>query len=114
VKLVLLVFVLASLNSNGDTAHFGLVPFLAGRARCRSSGPTASTEAIIRLGIVLGPILGGFLSAALGAANVLFAPTVTYMISVLLIGIGCRRPPTAPARPKWRAGAATRPSSVRG
>jgi hypothetical protein len=105
VKLVLLVFVLASLNSNGDTAHFGLVPFLAGRARCRSSGPTASTEAIIRLGIVLGPILGGFLSAALGAANVLFAPTVTYMISVLLIGIGGAggRQPRRPDRSGGRA-----------
>jgi MFS family permease len=32
-QLVLLVFMLASLNSNGDTARFGLVPFLAGRAQ---------------------------------------------------------------------------------
>ena len=41
--LVVLVFVLASINSNGDTARFGLVPFLAGRARMPIERPTAPT-----------------------------------------------------------------------
>jgi predicted MFS family arabinose efflux permease len=87
-QLVLLVFVLASLNSNGDTARFGLVPFLAGRAQLPIERANGIDRAIIRLGMVLGPILGGFLIAALGAANVLFVPTVTYIVSALLIGIG--------------------------
>jgi predicted MFS family arabinose efflux permease len=87
-QLALLVFLLASLNSNGDTARFGLVPFLADRAGMPIERANGADRAIIRLGMVLGPVLGGFLIAALGAANVLFVPTVTYTISALLIGVG--------------------------
>jgi MFS family permease len=46
--LVVLVFVLASLNSNGDTARFAMVPFLAGRAQMpieRANGKTGRSTA---------------------------------------------------------------------
>jgi MFS family permease len=87
-QLVLLVFLLSSLNANGDTARFGLVPFLAGRAGMPIERANAADRAIIRLGTVLGPVLGGILIAALGAANVLFVDTVTFIISALLVGLG--------------------------
>jgi hypothetical protein len=112
-RLVLLVFLLASLNSNGDTARFGLVPFLADRAGMPIERANGTDRAIIRLGMVLGPVLGGFLIAALGAANVLFVPTVTYIISALLIGIGVPGAANRVARAKGRVGAATWPSSSR-
>jgi hypothetical protein len=42
--LVVLVFVLASLNSNGDTARFAMVPFLAGRAQMPIERANGTTE----------------------------------------------------------------------
>jgi predicted MFS family arabinose efflux permease len=87
-QLVLLVFLLASFNSNGDTARFGLVPFLAGRAQMSIERANGADRATIRTGTVLGPVLGGFLIAALGAANVLFVDTVTFMISAIVVAVG--------------------------
>ena len=87
-QLVVLVFVLAAFNSNGDTARFALVPFLANRAQISIDRANGADRAIIRLGTVLGPVLGGFLIAALGAANVLFVDTVTFAISAALVAFG--------------------------
>jgi MFS family permease len=50
-QLVVLMFVLSSINSQGDTARYALVPFLAGRAKMpieRANGPTGRSSASAR------------------------------------------------------------------
>jgi predicted MFS family arabinose efflux permease len=112
-QLVVLVFLLSSLNAQGDTARYALVPFLADRARMPIERANGADRAIVRLGQVVGPIVGGILIAAIGAANVLFVDAATFLVSAILVTVGCRGPPTAPGGPKPRVGAVTWPSSAR-
>jgi predicted MFS family arabinose efflux permease len=53
-QLLVLVFVLSSLNSNGDSARFALVPALARRATMPIERANAADRAIVRLGAVVG------------------------------------------------------------
>jgi MFS family permease len=87
-QLVLLVFLLSSLNAQGDTARYALVPFLADRARMPIERANGADRAIVRLGQVLGPILGGILIAAIGAANVLFVDAASFLLSAILVTVG--------------------------
>ena len=86
--IVVLVFVLASVNSQGDTARLALVPALARLAGMPIERTNARDRAIVRLGSVLGPFLAGALIAGIGAANVLFVDAGTFCISALLIAAG--------------------------
>jgi MFS family permease len=87
-QLVVLVFLLSSVNAQGDTARYALVPFLAERARMPIERANGADRAIVRLGQVLGPILGGILIATIGAANVLFVDAATFAISAILVTVG--------------------------
>ena len=87
----MLVFVLASVNSQGDTARLALVPALARRAHMPVESVNARDRAIARLGAVLGPFLAGFLIAGIGAVNVLFVDAGTFSISALLVTVGVPR-----------------------
>jgi predicted MFS family arabinose efflux permease len=87
-QLVVLVFVLSSVNAQGDTARYALVPFLAERARMPIERANGADRAIVRLGQVIGPILGGILIAAIGAANVLFVDAATFAISAIQVKRG--------------------------
>jgi predicted MFS family arabinose efflux permease len=87
-QLVLLMFVLSSINSQGDTARYALVPFLADRAKMPIERANGADRAIVRLGQVLGPILGGILIAAIGAANVLFVDAASFILSAILVAVG--------------------------
>src|ERR671935_1979169 len=69
--IVVLVFILTSVNSQGDTARLALVPALARLADMPFERVNARDRAIVRLGAVLGPFLTGFMIAAIGAVNVL-------------------------------------------
>ena len=71
-QIVVLVFILTSVNSQGDTARLALVPALAHLARMPFERANARDRAIVRLGSVLGPFLAGALIAGIGAVNVLF------------------------------------------
>jgi MFS family permease len=62
-QLVVLVFLLSSLNAQGDTARYALVPFLEGRARMPIERANGADRAVVRLGQVVGPLLGGILIA---------------------------------------------------
>jgi MFS family permease len=55
-QLVMLVFVLSSVNAQGDTARYALVPYLADRARMPIERANGADRAIVRLGQVVGPI----------------------------------------------------------
>src|SRR5919198_1399261 len=89
--IVVLVFILASVNSQGDTARLALVPALARRAHMPVESVNARDRAIVRLGAVLGPFLAGFLIAGIGAVNVLFVDAGTFSISALLVTVGVPR-----------------------
>jgi hypothetical protein len=80
--------VLSSVNAQGDTARYALVPFLADRARMPIERANGADRAIVRLGQVVGPILGGILIAAIGAANVLFVDAASFAVSAIAVAIG--------------------------
>lgn len=87
-QIVVLVFVLTSINSQGDTARLALVPSVAGMARMPFESANARDRAVIRLGSVVGPFLAGALIAGIGAVNVLFVDAGTFAISAALVGFG--------------------------
>jgi MFS family permease len=89
--IVVLVFILASVNSQGDTARLALVPALARRAHMPFERVNARDRAIFRLGAVLGPFLAGILITEVGAVNVLFVDAATFSISALLVVAGVPR-----------------------
>ena len=62
-QIVVLVFNLTSVNSQGDTARLALVPALARLAHMPFTRANARDRAIIRLGSALGPFLAGVLIA---------------------------------------------------
>jgi MFS family permease len=90
-QIVVLVFILTSVNSQGDTARLALVPALARLARMPFERANARDRAIVRFGSVLGPFLAGVLIAGIGAANVLFVDAATFTISALLVAAGIPR-----------------------
>jgi MFS family permease len=96
--IVVLVFILTSVNSQGDTARLALVPALARLAHMPVERVNARDRAIVRLGAVLGPFLAGVLIAGIGAANVLFVDAATFSISALLVAAGVPRSVDADAR----------------
>jgi predicted MFS family arabinose efflux permease len=95
-QLVVLVFLLSSFNSQGDTARFGLVPALARRAGVRRERANAADRAVVRVGSLVGPLLAGVFIALLGAANVLLIDALTFCTSAALVAIGV---PAALGRP---------------
>jgi len=70
--LVILVFLLSSVNAQGDTARYALVPALAERAGIPIERANGIDRAAVRFGQVGGPLIGGLLIAWMGATNVLF------------------------------------------
>jgi MFS family permease len=89
--IVVLVFILTSVNSQGDTARLALVPALARLAHMPFERVNARDRAIARLGSVLGPFIAGVLIAEIGAVNVLFVDAGTFSISALLVAVGVPR-----------------------
>jgi predicted MFS family arabinose efflux permease len=86
-----LVLILSSVNSQGDTARLALVPALARLAHMPFERVNARDRAIVRFGFVLGPFLGGVMIAVMGAANVLFVDAATFSLSALLMAAGVPR-----------------------
>ena len=64
--LVVLVFLLSSVNAQGDTARYALVPALAERAGIPIERANGIDRAAVRFGQVGGPLIGGLLIAWLG------------------------------------------------
>ena len=90
-EIVVLVFILTSVNSQGDTARLALVPALGRLAHMPNERVNSLDRAIIRSGSVLGPFLAGALIAWIGAVNVLFVDAATFSISALLVAFGVPR-----------------------
>jgi MFS family permease len=94
-QLIVLVFVLSSLNAQGDTGRFGLIPGLAARASMSLERSNATDRGIARAGQLLGPLLAGVLIPLVGAPNVLLVDAGTFAVSAMLVGFGV--PPSAAA-----------------
>jgi hypothetical protein len=90
-QIVVLVFILTSVNSQGDAARLALVPALARLAHMPFERVNARDRAIARLGAVLGRFIAGVLIAEIGAVNVLFVDAGTFSISALLVAAGVPR-----------------------
>jgi MFS family permease len=89
--LAILVFLLSSINAQGDTARYALVPALAQRANIPIERANGLDRAAVRFGQVSGSLLGGLLIAWIGATNVLFVDTGTFTASALLALAGIPR-----------------------
>jgi predicted MFS family arabinose efflux permease len=87
-QLLVLVFLLSSLNTNGDSARFSLIPALARRARMPIERANGADRAITRLGPLVGAPLAGVLITLVGASNVLFVDAVTFSVSAALVALG--------------------------
>lgn len=90
-QLIVIVFLQASINAQGDTAKFALVPLLSTRAAMPLERANAAERAIARVGQVVGPVAAGILIVFLGAANVLFVQAATFAASAALLTIGVPR-----------------------
>lgn len=87
-QLVVLVFILSSCNSQGDTGRFALIPGLARRAAMSLERSNATDRAIARAGQLIGPLLAGVLIPVIGPANVLFVDAGTFAVSAMLVSFG--------------------------
>ncbi len=110
--LVLLVFLMSCINTQGDTARFAMVPSLAGRAGMSIERANAAERAINRFGQIAGPVTAGVLIALLGAINVLWLNAATYLASALLIGLAVRD--VSPADPALRPASSSEGQAGRG
>jgi hypothetical protein len=80
--------VLSSINSQGDTARYGLVPALANIGAMRIKRANAPDRAVVRIGSLVLPLLAGVLIALVGAANVLFVDAATFSTSATIVALG--------------------------
>jgi MFS family permease len=87
-ELLVLVFLLSSVNTQGDTARYALVPGLARKAGMSRERANAADRSVVRIGALVGPVLGGILIGLVGAANVLFVDAVTFSISAAVVALG--------------------------
>ena len=83
--LLILAFVLASVNAQGDTGRLALLPILARRAAIAPERSNALDRAAARSGQLVGPVLAGLLIAFIGPSNVLFANVATFATSAALV-----------------------------
>ena len=81
--LLTLTFLISLLNAPGDLARRALVPTLARWAAMPLERANAVDTAIPRLAQLAGPIIGGVLVAAAGAANVLLLDAATFFCRLL-------------------------------
>ena len=63
-ELLVLVFLLSSVNTQGDTARSALVPGLARMAGMSRERANAADRSVVRIGALVGPVLGGILAAS--------------------------------------------------
>jgi MFS family permease len=89
--IVVLVFILTSVTSQGDTARLALVPGLARLAKMPFEAVNARDRGVVRLGSVVGPFIAGAMITWIGAANVLFVDGATFIFSGVLVATGIPR-----------------------
>jgi len=89
--LLLLAFLMAALNAQGDTARLALLPTLADSAGMPVEKANAADRSIARFGQLAGPAIAGILVVLIGASNVLFVDAATFTVSALIVAAGIPR-----------------------
>ena len=95
--ILVLAFLLASMQYPGDAARYALVPGLAHRAAITIDRANAVDRALVRFSMLVGPLVAGILIAVLGPLNVLLIQAATFAASGVIVA--------ALVRPGSRAGA---------
>lgn len=90
-QLLILVLLGAVLDMPGMTARRSIFPELAEIAGIRLERANATFQIVNRMALLLGPPLAGILIVAIGASNVLFVTTFTFVISALSVAVGIPR-----------------------
>lgn len=83
-----LAFLISVLNAPGDLARRALMPTLAYWAGTSLERANSADTAIPRIAQLAGPVLGGLLVAAFGAAEVLLINAATFGLSALAVALG--------------------------
>ena len=89
--LLLLVLLMSTINTQGDTARYALMPRLAGLAVMSMERVNSADRAIARLGQIAGPLVAGTLIALIGPVNVLFVNAATFLLSAAFVGASVPR-----------------------
>jgi MFS family permease len=109
-QLLVLVFVLSSINTQGDTARYALLPALARRGAMSIERANAADRAVVRVGALVGPLVAGVLIALVGAVNVLFVEAATFSASATLVALGVSARAGAGRRSRQQTNGAMRPT----
>ena len=87
-ELLLLAFLLLSVNTPGYSARYALIPSLAGRANMPIERANAAYQSIPRLAQIAGPLLAGVLIGIIGPAKVIFVDAGGYALSAAIVAVG--------------------------
>lgn len=88
--ILVLAFLIQSMNAPGDAARYALVPGLAHRAALTIERANAVDRGIARSTMLVGPLIGGLLIAVIGPTNVLLLDALTFLASALLVALFVR------------------------
>jgi MFS family permease len=94
-QLALLAFLGALLDAPGNTARMAIVPELAETGNVPLERANGAFQAIQSSSVLLGPPLAGVLIAWLGAGDVLWLNSASFVVSASIVGVfvpGARRP----------------------
>jgi MFS family permease len=97
--LAVLAFFAAAFDPAGTTARQSMLPEAAARAGWSLDRANSSYEAILNLGFIVGPGIGGLMIAAVGGINTMWVTAGLFALSFLAIGAlqleGTGKPPRA-------------------
>lgn len=97
--LAVLAFFAAAFDPAGTTARQSMLPEAAARAGWSLDRTNSSYEAILNLGFIVGPGIGGLMIAAVGGINTMWVTAGLFALSFLAIGAlrleGTGKPPHA-------------------
>lgn len=91
-QLLLLVFLGSLLDNAGNVARNSLIPDLSAAANIRLERVNSAFGSVNSATILIGPIVAGFLIAALGPSEVLWFDAVTFALSATLVTIAVPTP----------------------
>ena len=87
-QLLVLAFLLLSVNTPGYSARYALIPRLAGLAKMPIERANAAYQSIPRLAQIAGPLLAGVLIGIIGPAKVIFVDAGGYALSAAIVAVG--------------------------
>src|ERR1700758_1897465 len=87
VELAVLAFLAAAFDPAGTTARQSMLPEAAARAGWSLDRTNSLDEAILNLGFMVGPGIGGLMIATVGGINTMWVTAGCFGLSILAIGV---------------------------